>query len=324
MQNLSSTTVMLQPFLFCRPEYGLAEKSLPADSAFVAVSSLAWELAPATAHLRLHRAAIDVHSEDLLVQPPASELDFLQRRLFRPALQRPFRNQSGNLAGLRAEWVFHARNSSRLEVTPLVVNGMMFVTAANDAFALDARTGRVVWHHAWPISEGLIDDASQPHQPRSWSLARSRLHGDRQCSSPLPGCALGQSDLGRRLCRLEQELRRNQRSAGSERQSSWWEPPAVMTACGVLLPPTMRLTGKLAWRFWTIPGPGEFGSESWPGKLYLHGGGTTWMPGTYDPATQHNLLGNEQSCAGLRGRRASRATISTPIACWRWIPTLEN
>jgi alcohol dehydrogenase (cytochrome c) len=43
------------------------------------------------------------------------------------------------------------------------------------------------------------------------------------------------------------------------------------------------MTGKLAWRFWTIPAPGEFGSESWPNDLYLHGGGTTWMPGTYDP-----------------------------------------
>ena len=44
-------------------------------------------------------------------------------------------------------------------------------------------------------------------------------------------------------------------------------------------------TGKLAWRFWTLPGPGEFGSESWPGDMYLHGGGTAWMPGTYDPET---------------------------------------
>jgi len=42
-------------------------------------------------------------------------------------------------------------------------------------------------------------------------------------------------------------------------------------------------TGKLAWRFWTIPGPGEFGSASWPGELFKRGGGTTWMPGTYDP-----------------------------------------
>jgi alcohol dehydrogenase (cytochrome c) len=42
-------------------------------------------------------------------------------------------------------------------------------------------------------------------------------------------------------------------------------------------------TGKQVWRFWTIPGPGEFGSASWPGELYKRGGGTTWMPGTYDP-----------------------------------------
>jgi alcohol dehydrogenase (cytochrome c) len=42
-------------------------------------------------------------------------------------------------------------------------------------------------------------------------------------------------------------------------------------------------TGKLVWRLWTIPAPGEFGSSSWPGDAYLHGGGTTWMPGTYDP-----------------------------------------
>src|SRR3981081_1125691 len=38
-------------------------------------------------------------------------------------------------------------------------------------------------------------------------------------------------------------------------------------------------TGKLVWRFWTIPGPGEFGSASWPGELYKRGGGTTRMPG---------------------------------------------
>jgi alcohol dehydrogenase (cytochrome c) len=42
-------------------------------------------------------------------------------------------------------------------------------------------------------------------------------------------------------------------------------------------------TGKEAWRFWTIPGPGEFGSSSWPGESYKLGGGTTWMPGTFDP-----------------------------------------
>jgi len=43
------------------------------------------------------------------------------------------------------------------------------------------------------------------------------------------------------------------------------------------------MSGKLKWHLWTIPGPGEFGSSSWPGDAYLYGGATTWMPGTYDP-----------------------------------------
>ena len=43
------------------------------------------------------------------------------------------------------------------------------------------------------------------------------------------------------------------------------------------------ITGVKKWHLWTIPGPGEFGSSSWPGDSYVHAGGTTWMPGTYDP-----------------------------------------
>src|SRR5689334_4932107 len=57
-----------------------------------------------------------------------------------------------NANQLRAEWVFHSRNSDHLEVTPVVVNGTMFVTSANDTFALDAQTGRTVWHNTRPNS----------------------------------------------------------------------------------------------------------------------------------------------------------------------------
>src|SRR5712671_7854340 len=68
-----------------------------------------------------------------------------------------------NVSQLKAQWVFHVRDVSDLEVTPVAVGGMMFVTAANDAYALDARTGRTIWHYSRPITEGLIDDASQHH-----------------------------------------------------------------------------------------------------------------------------------------------------------------
>jgi alcohol dehydrogenase (cytochrome c) len=42
-------------------------------------------------------------------------------------------------------------------------------------------------------------------------------------------------------------------------------------------------TGKQAWRFWTIPGPGEAGHETWSGESWKTGGGATWVTGSYDP-----------------------------------------
>src|SRR5437764_15482301 len=63
-----------------------------------------------------------------------------------------------NANQLRAEWVFHSRNSDHLKVTPVVVNGTMFVPSANDTFALDAQTCRTVWHNTRRNSEELLDD----------------------------------------------------------------------------------------------------------------------------------------------------------------------
>src|ERR1700722_18592973 len=227
-------------------------------------------------------AAIDVTSEDLLVQPPAANWisyngDYSGRRFSSLSAI-----NTGNLAGLRAEWVFHARNTSRLEATPVVVNGMMFVTAANDAAALDASTGRVVWRHAWPISEGLIDDASE-HINRGVGVWRNRVYME--------------TDNAHLLCldvRSGNLIWDVAYANGNKNYGATSAPLVVKDKVLVgtsggddgvrgFLAAFDAQTGKLAWRLWTIPGPGEPGSSSWPGELYKHGGGTTWMPGTYDP-----------------------------------------
>ena len=54
-------------------------------------------------------------------------------------------------------------------------------------------------------------------------------------------------------------------------------------------------TGKRVWRFWTIPAPGEAGSDTWPGDSWKTGGGATWLTGSYDPALETRLLGNGES-----------------------------
>ena len=98
---------------------------------------------------------IDVRPEHLLAAPTAENWtsyngDYTGRRF--TALSQI---TADNVAQLRAQWVFHVRESTGLENTPTVVDGVMFVSSGNDAYALDARTGRIIWHYARPITEGL-------------------------------------------------------------------------------------------------------------------------------------------------------------------------
>ncbi|MGH9325639.1 MAG: PQQ-dependent dehydrogenase, methanol/ethanol family [Terriglobia bacterium] len=225
---------------------------------------------------------IDVRAADLLVTPPSSNWpsyngDYTGRRYSRLSQIRV-----ANVRQLRAAWVFHSRNSTAMEVTPVVIHGIMFVTSANDAFALDARNGRMIWHHARPITKGLIDDASAHHN-RGAGVWRSRVFMETDNAHLL--------SLDARSGNLIWDVP----YADTKKNYGATSAPLVVKnevlvgtsggddgARGFLAAFDARTGGRL-WRFWTIPGPGEFGSASWPGKSYLRGGGTTWMPGTYDP-----------------------------------------
>src|SRR5262249_44445954 len=64
-----------------------------------------------------------------------------------------------NVDKLSLRWMFPIPNSGRLEVTPVVADGVMYVTKANEAFALDPKNGRQLWHFARPRTQGLVGDA---------------------------------------------------------------------------------------------------------------------------------------------------------------------
>jgi alcohol dehydrogenase (cytochrome c) len=208
--------------------------------------------------------------------------------------------KAANVGQLRAQWVFHSPNSNRLEVTPVVVNGIMFVTSANDTYALDARTGRVIWHHVWPISEGLIDDASG-HINRGVAVWHSRVYR--------------QTDNAHLLCLDARSGHLLWDVAYADWNKNYGATAAPLVVNDKVIVGTSggddgvrgfvaaydTTSGKLAWRFWTLPAPGEFGSDSWPGDLYLHGGGTTWMPGTYDPETRTLFWGTSNPAPDFDG-----------------------
>jgi len=227
-------------------------------------------------------AVARVDAEDLLARPVGANWtsyngDYTGRRYSSLREINP-----ENVTQLRASWVFHPGNSEKLEATPVVVDGIMYVTSANDAFALDARTGRVLWHHQRPVNSGLLDDAAA-HHTRGVGVWRNFVYME--------------TDDAHLLCLDARSGNLLWDVAYADKAKHYGATSAPLVVKDEVIVGTSggdsgvrgflaaydALTGNLKWRFWTIPGPGEFGSTSWPGDSYLHGGGTTWMPGTFDP-----------------------------------------
>ena len=223
-----------------------------------------------------------VTAEDLLARPVGENWtsyngDYTGRRF--SSLQKITR---GNVGQLRAAWVFHPGNTQRLEATPVVVRGVMYFSSSNDVFALDARTGRSVWRYSRPISSGLLDDAAS-HKSRGVAVWDHFVYSE--------------TDDAHLLCldARSGNLIWDVQFADKAKHYGGTSAPLVVKDTVVVgssggdsgvrgfLAAFDAMTGKQKWQLWTIPGPGEFGSSSWPGDAYLYGGATTWLPGTYDP-----------------------------------------
>jgi alcohol dehydrogenase (cytochrome c) len=228
-------------------------------------------------------AATTVSAGDLLVEPIGASWtsyngDYTGRRY-------STLNEitTANVAQLRTAWVFHPGNSQRLEVTPVVVRGIMYITSANDVFALDSRTGRSLWHYQRPISSGLLDDAAA-HKSRGVAVWQDSVYAETDDAHLLRLDARSGSLI------WDVEYAEKSKHYGATSAPLVVKNEIVVGSSGGdsgvrgFVAAYDALTGKQKWRLWTIPGPGEFGSSSWPGKSYLYGGATTWMPGTYDPA----------------------------------------
>jgi alcohol dehydrogenase (cytochrome c) len=65
-----------------------------------------------------------------------------------------------NVARLAPRWIFPMPNVSQIENTPVVVEGIMYVSSANECFALDAGSGRVIWHYQRARTKGVAGNAA--------------------------------------------------------------------------------------------------------------------------------------------------------------------
>jgi PQQ-dependent dehydrogenase (methanol/ethanol family) len=193
---------------------------------------------------------------------------------------------TSNVDHLAPKWMFTIPGAPRaLEVTPVVVDSVMYVTSVNEAYALDARSGREIWHYSRPRSQGLAGDAAS-------GINRGvAVLGDR---------VFMVSDNAHlfALHRFTGQLIWDVEMADSRQNYGSTSAPLVvndLVIAGVsggdegvrgFLDAYKASTGERVWRFWTIPAPGEPGSETWSGRALEHGCGSTWLTGTYDPETR--------------------------------------
>jgi alcohol dehydrogenase (cytochrome c) len=183
---------------------------------------------------------------------------------------------------LAPAWIFTVPDASRLEVTPVVVDGVMYVTAVNESYALDAGSGRRIWNYRRPRSKGVAGDAAAGIN-RGAAIAGGRLFMVTDDARLLA------------LNRFTGELMWETRMADPQQNYGATSAPLAVGNLVIVGPSGGdegirgfvaafdAATGKEVWRFWTVPAPGEPGSETWRGTVVDHRCGAAWLTGTYDP-----------------------------------------
>jgi len=187
-----------------------------------------------------------------------------------------------NAKDLEMKWVFQAESTEKLEATPLVVDGVMYVTQPpNDIVAMDAKTGRLFWIYSYKVSPDARVCCGRIN--RGLAILGNTLYMgtidahlvavDAKNGRPIWDVALAEPKQGYAvtLAPLVVKDKVIVGTAGGEQ--------------GIIgfIAAYDAATGKELWKFHTIPGPGEPGNETWGGDSWKHGAGSLWITGSYDP-----------------------------------------
>ena len=187
-----------------------------------------------------------------------------------------------NIGRMAPKWVFTIPSSARLQVTPVVVEGVMYVTSANECYALDAGSGKQIWHYQRPRTAGLAGNAAG-------GINRGvAVNGDRVFMDTDHAHIIALNRFTGKLI-WETEM--------ADWHQNYNATSAPLTVGKLVVSGTAggdegargfvaafdQETGKEAWRFWTVPNRGEAGSETWKGDQIAHPGGVAWGTGSYDP-----------------------------------------
>ena len=201
---------------------------------------------------------------------------------------------TANVKSLAPAWIFQTGEyGDALQATPIVIDGVMYFSSGrgSQVFALDAATGRLIWQYKYSLRPSFARAGSQGAfiQSRGVSVGGGKVF----LGTPDSNLIAIDQKTGREAWRV---------SVDDSRQCGCNIPAAPLIvkdkvivgesggdgAFRGYLTAFYMNTGRLAWRFYVIPGPGEKGNETWKGDSWKYGGAAPWMTGSFDP--QLNLI----------------------------------
>lgn len=220
---------------------------------------------------------------------------------------------TNNINSLSLAWVFRANtNQGAIKSSPLVVNGVMYFTVPDHVWAIDARSGREIWHHVWP-SVGGIHIGN-----RGVGILGDTLYVETaDCNLVALNLKDGKEKWRKTICDLDQFFFGSTSPIIVKNHVITGISGDDLDRAGYIQSHD-PVTGNLQWRWYVVPQKmGEPGSESWPNEDAMkHGGGMTWQPVTYDP--ELNLIyvptGNPQPVIAHKNRAGANLFTESIVA----------
>ncbi len=199
----------------------------------------------------------------------------------------------------------------QIKSTPLMVNGVLYFTIPDHVWAVNARTGEEIWHFSWvdhgghlvgQRGVGILGDHVYFLTPDGWFLCLDAKNGKEKWRVQVADAKLQYFTTMAPLIVRDHVII----GVGGDAM----DVPGYLEARN-------PETGALEWRWNSEPQPGDPAAATWPGAAAMqHGGGMTWLPGTYDPGL--NLLywgtGNPNPVYAGQGRKGSNLWTCSIVA----------
>ena len=221
---------------------------------------------------------------------------------------------TGNVHQLSLAWMFRLAGSGlgSIKSTPLQINGVLYFTVPDHVWAVDARSGRELWHYQWQTTGG------NHLGNRGAAVYEDRLFFE------TPDCFLialntkdGTERWRRQICDIDRFYYASVAPTVLKDRLIVGVSGDDFDIPGYIQSHDLE-TGELQWRFYTVPmSKDDPGIESWPNEeMARHGGGMTWQPVTYDPDLNHIYVttGNPQPVVAHKNRPGANLFTGSIVA----------